>query len=115
MVNKILEEIAAQAEPVAWRDHVEQRIRAWRLRTMNEDGDCLAIDDFMSQGVIDDLVDFVCDECAGPQPARQPLTDEQIHLLLADDFFDGMPLIVDRMFRVLIRVIEKAHGIGDKE
>ena len=55
---------AAQAVPQALTDHIEQRIRTWRQRTMNRSGDCLAIDDFMSQDSIDDLVDFVCDEIA---------------------------------------------------
>lgn len=59
---------SVSAEPVAWRDHVEQRIRSWRQRTMNKSGDRLAIDDFMGQESIDDLVDFVCDEFASPQP-----------------------------------------------
>jgi hypothetical protein len=59
---------SAAAEPVAWRDHVEERIRTWRQSTMNRSGDRLAIDDFMGQESIDDLVDFVCDEWAGPAP-----------------------------------------------
>ena len=52
-------ERAEAAQPDDWREHVEQRIRAWRQRTMNKSGDLLAIDDFMGQGSIDDLVDFV--------------------------------------------------------
>jgi len=55
-----------QAVAPEWRDHVEQRIRTWRQRTMNKSGDMLAIDDFMGQESIDDLVDFVCDEWAAP-------------------------------------------------
>jgi hypothetical protein len=43
---------------------VEQRIRGWRQRHMNKSGDRLAIDDFMGQESIDDLVDYVCDEWA---------------------------------------------------
>lgn len=62
---------AAAQEPVAWREHVEQRIRTWRQSTMNRSGDRLAIDDFMGQDSIDDLVDFVCDVYAAP-PAAQP-------------------------------------------
>jgi len=54
--------------PVTWREHVEQRIRSWRQRTMNRSGDHLAIDDFMGESDIDDLVDFVCDEWSGPHP-----------------------------------------------
>ena len=49
-----------QAEPVAWRDHVEQRIRTWKQRKMNRHGDFLALDDFMGADSIDDFVDFVC-------------------------------------------------------
>jgi hypothetical protein len=62
-------------EPVAWRDHVEQRIRSWRQTTMNRSGDMLAIDDFMGQDDIDALVDFVCDEWAGPAPAAPAPVD----------------------------------------
>lgn len=71
-------EFTAQAQPEAapavaqvpnWRDHVEQRIRTWRQRTMNKSGDRLAIDDFMEQDSIDDLVDFVCDEWSEPKAA----------------------------------------------
>lgn len=66
---------ALQGEPVAWREHVEQRLRSWRQRTMNKSGDHLALDDFMGQESIDDLIDFVCDEwsdpLAAPQPAQQ--------------------------------------------
>jgi hypothetical protein len=63
--------VEAPAAPAAWRDHVEQRIREWRHRTMNRSGDRLAIDDYMDQAAIDDLVDYVCDEWTGP-PSNQP-------------------------------------------
>ena len=66
-----------QPEPVAWRDHVEQRIRTWRCSRMNEDGDVLKIDDFMGDADVDDLVDFVCDEYAAP-PLPEPLTDAKV-------------------------------------
>ena len=56
-----------RAQALRWRDHVEQRIRTWRQRTMNRSGDMLALDDFMGQDSIEDLVDFVCDEYAAPQ------------------------------------------------
>ena len=62
-------------EPVAWRDHVEHRIRTWKQRHMNKSGDLLALEDFMGQDSIDDLVDFVCDEWAEPverPPAALP-------------------------------------------
>ena len=58
-----------EAQPVAWREHVEQRIRSWRQRTMNRYGDRLAIDDYMSADAIGDLVDYVCDEYAAPPPS----------------------------------------------
>ena len=45
-------------------DHIEQRLRTWRQKHMNRSGDRLALDDFMSEDSIADLVDFVCDECA---------------------------------------------------
>ena len=60
-----------EAQPVAWRDHVEQRIWSWKQRTMNRSGDHLAIGDFMGASDIDDLVDYVCDEYAEP-PAPPP-------------------------------------------
>ena len=41
---------------------VEQRLQNWRQRTMNLSGDRLALDDFMGQESIDDLIDCVCDE-----------------------------------------------------
>lgn len=110
-IEQLRAKLAAQAEPVAWRDHVEQRIRAWRQRTMNKSGDCLAIDDFMGQESIDDLVDFVCDECADPQPARQPLTDDQV--FSNDGIMDvnahvGLPM---RWLMEITRAVERAHGI----
>ena len=51
-----------QAQQVA--DHIEQRLRTWRQQHMNRSGDCLALDDFMGDDSIADLVDYVCDECA---------------------------------------------------
>ena len=63
------EQSPPEAQPVAWREHVEQRIRSWRQRTMNRYGDRLAIDDYMSADAIDDLVDYVCDEYAAPPPS----------------------------------------------
>lgn len=66
----------AQQEPVAWRDHVEQRLLTWRQSFVNKSGDQLALDDFMDKRSLDDLIDFVCDEYTRPQ-AREPLTDEQ--------------------------------------
>jgi hypothetical protein len=66
-------------QPVAWRDHVEQRLLTWRKSTMNPDGDRLSLEDFMDKEGLDDLIDFVCDEFVAPAPVQQPpLTDEQI-------------------------------------
>lgn len=62
-------ETGQQAEPAAWRDHVEQRIRGWRQRTMNRSGDHMAIDDFMDGDSLEDLIDHVCDEYASPPSA----------------------------------------------
>lgn len=45
-------------------DHIEQRLRTWKQSRMNESGDQLALDDFMGDESIADLVDFVCDEFA---------------------------------------------------
>jgi hypothetical protein len=74
-ITTIKQALAAPVqEPVAWREHVEQRIRTWRQRTINKSGDMLAIDDFMGQDSIDDLVDFVCDEWV--EPAAQPAVQE---------------------------------------
>jgi hypothetical protein len=63
-------------EPVAWRDHVEQRLLTWRQSFVNRSGDQLALEDFMDKRSLDDLIDFVCDEWTDPQP-RKPLTFEQ--------------------------------------
>ena len=60
-----------QAEPVAWRDHVEQRMHNWRQRKMNRSGDRLALDDMMSKESIDDLIDYVCDEWSDPVAPQQ--------------------------------------------
>jgi hypothetical protein len=61
--------LAAQpsAEPSEWGDHVEQRIRSWRNSRINSDGDRLALDDYLSDSDIDDLVDHVCGDAASSQ------------------------------------------------
>lgn len=91
----------AQGEPVAWRDHVEKRMRQWKQRTMNRSGDRLALDDFMDAESLDDLIDYVCDEWAGPAAAPAPvltpaqsLTDELAEALreIADDYADRFDL-----------------------
>lgn len=45
-------------------DHIEQRLRTWRQQHMNLHGDHLALDDFMEDDTIADLVDYVCDASA---------------------------------------------------
>lgn len=69
-----------EQEPVAWRDHVNQRLRTWRQSFVNRSGDQLALDDFMDKRSLDDLIDFVCDEYTFPPPQRTwvGLTDEEI-------------------------------------
>jgi hypothetical protein len=62
------------AEPVAWRDHVEQRLLTWRQRFVNKSGDQLALDDFMDMESLSDLLDFVLDEYVGP---AQSVADAQ--------------------------------------
>ncbi len=59
---------AVPAEPAAWREHVEERIRSWRHARMNADGDQLSIDDYMDAETQDDLIEFVC--CAPPSAGR---------------------------------------------
>lgn len=100
---------AVKGEP-QWREHVEQRIRTWRQRTMNKSGDRLAIDDFMGQDSIDDLVDFVCDEWAAP-PSREPLTDDAI--LDAFCHTPGIHQFV-QAFKAGVRFAERAHGIHSR-
>ena len=72
-----------EQEPVAWRDHVEQRILTWRQSFVNKSGDQLALDDFMDKQSLDDLIDFVCDEYTSP-PASKPfvgLTDDELEVI----------------------------------
>jgi len=79
-----------QAEPVAWRDHVEQRLHNWRQRTMNRSGDRLALDDMMSKESIDDLIDYVCDEWSDPVAPQQAEPVAQIGW--ADEFGNLFPM-----------------------
>lgn len=48
---------------------VEGRLNTWRQRQMNRSGDRLALDDFMAQESIDDLIDFVCAPATPASPA----------------------------------------------
>ena len=70
----------ARAVPADWADQVEQRLLTWRQRMMNRSGDRLALDDFMGQDSIDDLIDFVCAPLAAtPSPAEQPKPAVRTH------------------------------------
>ena len=102
----VAEQPAQQQEPVAWRDHVEQRLLTWRQSFVNKSGDQLALEDFMDKRSLDDLIDFVCDEYTRPQ-AREPLTDEEIMDMYNEPRSDAEML-------EFARAIEAAHGIkGD--
>lgn len=63
--------------PSGWADEVEQRLLTWRQRQMNRSGDQLALDDFMGQESIDDLIDFVCAPLATSPSPRTPEQPEQ--------------------------------------
>ena len=65
------------AEPVAWREYVEQRLLQWRQRSMNRSGDQLALDDFMDKESLADLIDYVCDEWSHPPTAPSAPAKEQ--------------------------------------
>lgn len=66
-------------------DVVEQRLLTWRQRFMNKSGDRLALDDFMGQESIDDLIDFVCSPPAqsADQGATPPAPAAQIRALIS--------------------------------
>ena len=79
-----------EQEPVAWRDHVEQRLLTWRQSFVNRSGDQLALDDFMDKQSLDDLVDFVCDEyTTPPQRTWVGLTDEEIDKIYETKVWDA--------------------------
>ena len=98
-------------EPVAWRDHVETRIRGWRSSQMNSDGDRLSIIDLMNPEEIDDLVDYVCDEYTRPEPARKPMTEDEIIRAFS---YDGNGSLNDFGLGAIegVRFAERYHGIG---
>lgn len=65
--KRAVEEVArrandeAQAEQGAgWRAAVEARLRAWRQSFVDRSGDRLALDDFMDEKSLNDLIQFVC-------------------------------------------------------
>lgn len=61
-----------------WRDHVEHRMLTWKTSHMNESGDQLALKDFMDEHILNDLIDFVCDEYTA---RTKDLTDDEIYPL----------------------------------
>ncbi len=65
------ERATAPESPPYWADVVEERLNSWRQQQMNRSGDRLALDDFMGQDSIDDLIDFVCAPIP-VHPAAQP-------------------------------------------
>jgi hypothetical protein len=100
-------------------DHIEQQLHAWRQRLMNESGDRLALDDFMDEESINDLVDFVCDQWAleaairaaaeHVAETRKPLTEREIYATYATVSVSDSTLID------FARAIERAHGIGEQQ
>lgn len=76
-------------------DVVEQRLLTWRQRSVNRSGDQLALDDFMDQRSIDDLVDFVCAEDTPPPGVLDALREQ------AQDEHDAV--------RIMRTVIDKGH------
>ena len=64
-----------------WRDHVEHRMLTWKTSHMNESGDQLSLKDFMDEHILDDLIDFVCDEYTA---RTKDLTDDEIEWLVVD-------------------------------
>lgn len=112
---------AVQGEP-QWREHVEQRIRTWRQSTMNKSGDRLAIDDFMGQDSIDDLVDFVCDEWASP-PSREVEPRKFAGWLVSnsegdDEFINNPTALAGRHYKgrspLLLEIHETTSGIHSR-
>lgn len=84
-------EQATQGEAVAWRDHVEQRLNNWRFQT--EDGDMLGLDDFMSNEVAEDLIDYVCDDYADPAPSAAVVDvtpDLGYATMMGDEIYAGI-------------------------
>ena len=71
-----------QAEPAYTPELVEERLNAWKQRLINRSGDRLALDDFVGQESIDDLIDFVCAPSAAraqPEPALRAMADNLLN------------------------------------
>ena len=66
-----------------WRDHVEHRMLTWKTSHMNESGDQLSLKDFMDEHILDDLIDFVCDEYTA---RTKDLTDEELREIMKQPF-----------------------------
>jgi hypothetical protein len=75
-LNKVLNPLSQ--EPVAWRLHVEQRLLTWKQRFINESGDQLSLCDFMDKRSIDDLLDYVLDQYALPNPSPPSRAEEAV-------------------------------------
>jgi hypothetical protein len=72
---------AQQQEPYT-PQLVEDRLNAWRQRLMNQSGDRLALDDFMGQESIDDLIDFVCAPTSRVRPSQDQADVARLEYLL---------------------------------
>ena len=101
-----------EQEPVAWRDHVEQRLLTWRQSFVNRSGDQLALDDFMDKQSLDDLVNFVCDEYTTP-PQRKPLINGEIYTAYITATNQTLRAQDERLAFAFARAIEAAHGIKE--
>jgi hypothetical protein len=93
----VKESLTAQAEPVAWlhvpHDHIKGRIHAV-ASTLK----------YCEPDVYFDVLPLY----THPQPAQQPLTEEQIQMIDANTHFHESPDWLARF----ARAIERAHRIG---
>lgn len=72
--ERAVEEAARRANDEAraqqgaqWQAAVEARMRAWRQSFVNRSGDRLALDDFMDEKSLKDLIQFVCSMAGGEE------------------------------------------------
>lgn len=91
-------------------DHIEHRLRTWRQQQMNRSGDRLALDDFMGEDSIADLVDFVCDEYE--MPVQKPLSLAKLEAAARDAQIKFCLKSGGSFEEEFARAIERAHGIG---
>lgn len=80
---------------------------------MNRSGDRLALDDFMGEDSIADLVDFVCDEYA--MPVQKPLAHGQLAKLATEAQISFCLKSGGSFEEEFARAIERAHGISTPE